>query len=167
MAVPRDPGNGAMDVDIDIQIASNEAGIPREAEIRSWLEDVIGRSGDSGRTAVSVRVVDEPEGRDLNRRFRRQDKATNVLSFPADQEMIPDGMARQLGDIVICGPVVMQEAMEQGKELHSHWAHMVVHGALHLLGYDHESSEDAAVMESLEKEILATRGIGDPYAVTY
>ena len=114
-----------------------------------------------GEGEVCVRVVDETESRTLNRRYRGKDKPTNVLSFPADIEL-PEG--RVWGDIVICAPVVAAEAEAQGKALEAHFAHMVVHGVLHLLGYDHESGADAETMESLETEILGRFGIGDPYA---
>ena len=112
---------------------------------------------------ITVRLVDEEEGRALNRKFRQQDKATNVLSFPAESDTLPAEIARPLGDIVICGPLVEREAAEQGKAATSHWNHLLVHGALHLLGFDHETEDEAAIMESLEIEILARRGIADPY----
>ena len=104
----------------------------------------------------------------MNNQYRRQDKATNVLSFPAvgmGQSNLPAELSQSLGDIVICGPVVEREAAEQNKDIASHWAHLLVHGALHLLGYDHETDADADVMEKLETRILAARGIDDPYTV--
>jgi probable rRNA maturation factor len=153
---------------IDIQMASTVDSVPDEKAIQAWLDDVIGSAGDGTSREISVRIVDEEEGRALNNQYRQQDKATNVLSFPAvgaDEVGLPPELSQALGDIVICGPVVEREAVEQNKEIASHWAHLLVHGALHLLGYDHETDEEADVMEQLETRILATRGIADPYAV--
>ena len=155
-------------VAIDIQMASTVDSVPDEKAIQAWLDDVIGSAGDGTSREISVRIVDEEEGRALNNQYRQQDKATNVLSFPAvgaDEVGLPPELSQALGDIVICGPVVEREAVEQNKEIASHWAHLLVHGALHLLGYDHETDEEADVMEKLETRILATRGIADPYAV--
>jgi probable rRNA maturation factor len=110
---------------------------------------------------VTVRVVGRTESNRLNLGFRGRDKPTNVLSFPASPaEQMVDGA---LGDVVICAPVVAQEAREQDKALSAHWAHMVVHGTLHLLGYDHERTRAARIMESLEVEILQGLGFHDPY----
>lgn len=154
---------------VDIQIASNVASVPSELEIHSWLSQTVSTvcKEEAVEFEIAVRVVDEPEGRDLNRQFRDQDKATNVLSFPLvdDPSMRnPDADARALGDIVICGPLVEREATEQNKDPASHWGHLLVHGALHLLGYDHETEAEAEQMESLERELLAARGIDDPYS---
>ena len=102
--------------------------------------------------------------RALNRDYREQDKTTNVLSFPAGEIAgLPDDAPRALGDIVICAAVISDEAAEQGKELSAHWAHMLVHGTLHLLGYDHETDAEAAAMEGLETRILCQHGCPDPY----
>lgn len=153
---------------IDIQMASTVDSVPDEKAIQAWLDDVVGSAGDGTSREISVRIVDEEEGRALNNQYRQQDKATNVLSFPAvgaDEVGLPPELSQALGDIVICGPVVEREAVEQNKEIASHWAHLLVHGALHLLGYDHETDEEADVMEKLETRILGTRGIADPYAV--
>jgi probable rRNA maturation factor len=153
---------------IDIQMASTVDSVPDENAIQAWLDDVVSSAGDGTRREISVRIVDEEEARALNNQYRQQDKATNVLSFPAvgaDEVGLPPELSQALGDIVICGPVVEREAVEQNKEIASHWAHLLVHGALHLLGYDHETDEEADVMEKLETRILATRGIADPYAV--
>jgi probable rRNA maturation factor len=157
-------------VTVDVQIASSVESIPDEKLIHSWIEEAISSSGSAGESSreISVRVVDEKEGRTLNNQFRQQDKATNVLSFPAvgaGESGLPPELSQSLGDIVICGPVVEREAAEQGKEVASHWAHLLVHGTLHLLGYDHEADADANLMEKLETKILATRGIADPYMV--
>ena len=108
-------------------------------------------------------MVDAAESRDLNRRFRGKDKATNVLSFPF--EAPPGITSRHLGDVVICAPVVKREAMKQRKRASDHWAHLVVHGILHLCGFDHHSEQDAEEMEALEKRILQHMGIADPYDV--
>ena len=156
-------------VAIDIQVASSVDSVPDEKAIQCWLEDVINNvGGNSGSIReISVRIVDEEEGHALNKQYRAQDKATNVLSFPAvgpSESELPAELSHSLGDIVICGPVVEREAAEQNKEIGSHWAHLLVHGGLHLLGYDHETDNDAAEMEELETRILAARGIDDPYA---
>lgn len=157
-------------VEVDIQIASSVDSVPDETSIQAWLEDAVTNAGNENRSSreISVRVVDEEEGRALNNQYRQQDKATNVLSFPVaavGESGLPPELSQVLGDIVICGPVVEREAAEQNKEVASHWAHLLVHGTLHLLGYDHETDDDAAVMEKLETRILAARGIDDPYGV--
>lgn len=122
------------------------------------LEEV----GDEGEPPdLCIRVVDGEESRDLNARYRGYDKPTNVLSFPADVAL-PGG--KLLGDIVICAPVVGAEAAEQGKAPEDHFAHMVVHGVLHLSGYDHEQAGEAELMEAIERKILGRVGIADPYA---
>lgn len=154
-------------VSVDIQIASKVTSIPGQQEIQSWIEDAVKVAGDVRSCEVSVRIVDQDEGRALNNKFRDADKATNVLSFPAAGEAVdslPQDIPRVLGDIVICGPLVESEAAAQDKECTDHWAHLLVHGTLHLLGYDHEADEDANVMEAMETEILGRRGVGDPYA---
>jgi probable rRNA maturation factor len=111
---------------------------------------------------LSIRIVGAREGRALNRQYRDKDYATNVLSFPAE---LPRGVASPLlGDMVICAPVVAREAREQGKSARDHYAHLTVHGVLHLLGFDHQNERDATRMETLETRILATLGIADPYA---
>jgi probable rRNA maturation factor len=110
--------------------------------------------------------VDEAEGRALNKQYRNKDSATNVLSFPlADAELakLPAEVPLALGDIVICGPVVAREASEQGKDSADHWAHMLVHGALHLFGYDHQTDEQAQEMAAYEARILAVGGVENPY----
>ena len=154
-------------ISVDVQVASEVESAPGDDEIQSWVTSVVDRFPDAAVTEVSVRIVDEGESRELNERFRGKDGATNVLSFPADNvdsPELPVGVPRSLGDIVICGPVVEREAGEQQKTAADHWAHMLVHGTLHLLGYDHEVSEEAEAMESMERQILAARGVADPYA---
>jgi probable rRNA maturation factor len=155
-------------VQIDVQVAADVPNVPAEPDIQSWLEQVIARVAPDTKRSVemSVRIVDETEARALNYQFRHQDSATNVLSFPlsdASLSDLPDDFPLTLGDIVICGPVVAREASEQGKNSSDHWAHMLVHGALHLFGYDHQTHEQAAEMETLETSILANGGVENPY----
>lgn len=143
--------------DILIQRRVDPAGIPAAASLREWANRSLGRiAGD-----VTIRIVDEAESHELNQRYRGKDKSTNVLSFPYDGDMLDVPV---LGDIVICAPVVQREAREQGKDARAHWAHMVVHGCLHLLGYDHVQESEAEVMEAKERRILAELGFPDPYA---
>jgi probable rRNA maturation factor len=154
-------------VSIDIQVASVVGGVPDETEMQSWVRDVIRELDVAGECEISIRIVDEDEGRKLNKQFRDIDGATNVLSFPAGDEAIgslPQGVPVSLGDIVICGPIVEREAAEQHKEVCAHWAHLLVHGTLHLLGFDHEVDTEAEEMEAIEIRILAQRGVEDPYA---
>jgi probable rRNA maturation factor len=147
-----------MNLCLDIQVAST-ATIPPEAELEHWVQAAL--EGRRASAEVSLRIVDEPEIAALNRDYRGRDYATNVLSFPAD--LPPELELDHLGDIVICAPVVIREAREQDKAPHAHWAHMLVHGTLHLLGYDHIDEAEAGAMEALETAILATLGFGDPY----
>lgn len=147
-------------LELDLQRAS-EAAAPSEADFRQWCTLALrARQADS---ELTIRLVDEAEGRALNHTYRHKDYATNVLSFPAD---IPEGLLDipLLGDLVICIPVVEREAQEQGKELVAHWAHLVIHGCLHLLGYDHLDDAEAEEMEDLERQLLAELGYPDPYA---
>ena len=150
-------------IDIDVQHAGGEVPLPAERLLRSWLRSVADRHPEIGPAEICLRVVGEDEGRQLNETYRGRDRATNVLSFAAGSDTQPPDGPRFLGDVVICGPVVAREAAAQDKPLDEHWAHLLVHGTLHLLGYDHESDADAAVMERLETEILGQHGIADPY----
>jgi len=152
---------------VEVQIVSRSA-LPAGADLARWAQSVLdwaptpdGKPAGDGE--ICVRVVDEKESRTLNLRYRNKDRSTNVLSFPADLDL-PEG--RVWGDIVVCAPVVAAEAAEQGKTPDAHFAHMIVHGVLHLLGYDHQSGADADTMESLEREILGRFGIGDPYLIS-
>lgn len=149
-----------MNLLIDIQrVSDREDEAPADSLLASWIRAALeGRCSD---VELSVRLVDEDEGRTLNRQYRGKDRATNVLSFSADDmgELKP----RPLGDLVICVPLVAREATEQGKSPDAHWAHLCVHGALHLLGYDHMAAAEAREMEGLEVEILARLGYQDPY----
>ncbi|MHB9799167.1 rRNA maturation RNase YbeY [Pseudomonas sp. MT3] len=148
-------------LELDLQVASDAPGLPSEAAFRRWCELALRqRQNDS---ELTIRLVDEGEGRELNRTWRHKNYATNVLSFPAD---VPDELLDipLLGDLVICAPVVTREAAEQGKSAEAHWAHLVIHGCLHLLGYDHIDDAEAEEMEGLERELLAELGHPDPYA---
>ena len=149
---------------VDVQVASEAGGIPASESIRDWVEDAVHAAGRERDVEVSVRIVDEQEMRTLNRDYRDQDRPTNVLAFTAgDARFALPGEKKLLGDVVVCAGVVAREADEQGKLLEHHWAHMLVHGTLHLFGYDHVSEEQARVMETLERRILGSRGITDPY----
>ena len=150
---------------VDVQVACDDPDIPESAEITRWVTAAVAAAGSNDAAVeVSVRIVDRGESQALNATFRQQDKPTNVLSFPADTRGTPDGEPRLLGDVVVSAPVVGAEAREQGKPAASHWAHMLVHGTLHLLGFDHEQQSEARRMEALEVRILAAQGIADPYA---
>ena len=151
---------------IEIQLAADEADEPPEpGQLRRWAEAALAALGRTD-VALTVRVVGEEEGRVLNRDYRGRDHPTNVLSFAFD-ETPPEARAElgatYLGDLAVCAPVVAREAREQGKPAAAHWAHMVVHGVLHLLGHDHHEPAAAAAMESRERSILATLGYADPY----
>lgn len=156
-------------LNVDVQNVSSVAQVPGNELISDWIREVlsVARCGDGSAVEMAVRIVDEDESRALNKRFRHVDKPTNVLAFPAhDMELAAlrdDTDACALGDLVICGPVVLREAAEQAKDPRSHWLHLLLHGTLHLLGYDHENAQEAAEMEALEARILGLRGIEDPY----
>lgn len=145
---------------LDLQLAcESEQGLPAEADFRRWLEAVLPQF--QPESEVTIRVVDEAESHELNHTYRGKDKPTNVLSFPFEA---PPGVELPLlGDLIICRQVVEQEAQEQEKALEAHWAHMVIHGSLHLLGYDHIEDDEAEEMESLETEIMLALGYPDPY----
>ena len=144
---------------IEVQRATTSTAIPGDEQFRQWVEAAL--SGIREETVLAIRIVDSEEGQQINRQYRDKDYATNVLSFPAD---LPTGIAdSQLGDLLICAPVVASESKEQGKKEIDHWAHLTVHGVLHLLGYDHENIADAGVMEALEIQILGSLGIPNPY----
>jgi len=147
------------DTRIDVQYAINADGIPAPDVVRHWVDSAL--HGRRPAAELAVRIVDEAEITALNRQYRGKDGATNVLSFP--YEDMPGVVTEQLGDIVICAPVVTVEAVTQGKSLQAHWAHMVIHGVLHLLGYDHHRDAEAQAMEALETSLLASLGFPDPY----
>ncbi|WP_255988518.1 rRNA maturation RNase YbeY [Chitinolyticbacter albus] len=143
------------------QIASTAAILPGRAELKAWAEAALQPGVKTAE--ITVRFVDAEEGQQLNRDYRGKDYATNVLTFTFDEDMpdIPD--LPLLGDLVLCAPVVEREAAEQGKSLLAHYCHMVVHGVLHLQGYDHLEDAEAEEMEALETQIVTTLGYDDPY----
>lgn len=135
--------------------------LPSEAQFLSWVSAALSVQDQYDEPELTIRLVDNVEGQQLNAEYRGKDYPTNVLSFPF--EAPPEVPIPLLGDLVICSSVVFQEAEEQSKQAQAHWAHMVVHGCLHLLGYDHIKDEDADVMENLERQVLASLGFPDPY----
>lgn len=148
-----------MNLSLDLQIATDSPHLPTLNDIERWVSLAIGQNTEN--TDVCIRIVDELESTELNFNYRAKKSPTNVLSFPAD---IPDYIdVPMLGDLVICAPVVEREAIEQGKPSQSHWAHMTIHGTLHLLGYDHMSDSEATIMENLEIELLDKLNIPNPY----
>ena len=147
------------DTQIDVQYAVSADGIPGAESIQQWVEQAL--PADNAAAELTVRIVDEAEITALNRQYRGKDGPTNVLSFP--HEEIPGIAANLLGDVVICAPVVATESVAQDKPLEAHWAHMVIHGVLHLLGYDHHKEGEASRMESTETELLADLGYANPY----
>lgn len=149
-------------IELDLQSACSAPDLPEEDSFRRWaglaLQSKPGHE-------LTIRLVDEAESQSLNRQYRGKDAPTNVLSFPAD--LPPELNIPLLGDLVICAQVVAREALEQDKPLEAHWAHMVIHGCLHLLGYDHSEDSEAEQMEALERQLLAQLGIADPYAADF
>jgi len=148
-----------MSIQVDVQFAAQAAHFPTRHKLEGWVKAAL--AGRREKADLTVRIVDAAEGAELNQRWRHKPGPTNVLSFPANgvEEIAPE----LLGDIVICAPVVLREAEEQGKDTEAHWAHLVVHGALHLLGFDHLKEPEARAMEQLETEILIRLGYSDPY----
>ena len=150
---------GPVQLDVSVSYGLPRAGLPAAVSFRRWA--AAAAQGRIKRADLAIRLVDAKEGRALNRHYRGKDYATNVLSFPVE---LPEGVTLPLlGDLVICAPVVAKEALEQGKPLAAHYAHLTVHGVLHLLGLDHEDDREAEAMEQLERDILATLGLPDPY----
>jgi probable rRNA maturation factor len=148
-------------LDVAVGYAAPREGVPASASFRRWIEAALKGAKRRKATEVSVRIVDTEEGQALNLQYRGRDYATNVLSFPVE---LPPGVDLPLiGDLVICAPVVAREAAEQGKKPADHWAHLTIHGTLHLLGYDHIDEAEAETMEGLETKVLAGLGIADPY----
>jgi probable rRNA maturation factor len=168
----------AASIDVAVQIATARTGLPHARSLAKWARSAYAAAGTDSRlpsAELTIRIVGTAESRKLNRDWRGNDKPTNVLSFAgldavASQRRISGPTAHSLepaasvlGDLAICAPVVAREARQQGKRPTAHWAHMVVHGVLHLLGYDHENARDAQEMEGLEARILAQFGYADPY----
>ncbi|MGA9340864.1 MAG: rRNA maturation RNase YbeY [Rhodanobacteraceae bacterium] len=137
-------------------------GLPAAASFRRWVDAALLASSHKGKAELGIRLVAGAEGRALNKRYRGQNRATNVMSFPAE---LPRGIdVPLLGDLVLCVTVVAREARARCKPLNDHYAHLTIHGVLHLLGHRHDDDRQARRMESLETRILADLGIGDPYA---
>ncbi len=156
---------GPVRLDVSVGYAVPRAGLPAAVSFRRWVAAAL--RGRILEADLAIRIVDSKEGRALNRHYRGKDYATNVLSFPAEMAegvKLPKGVKMPLlGDLVLCAPVVAREAREQKKSLASHYAHLTVHGTLHLLGWNHEDEREAEAMEQLEREILSGMGIADPY----
>ncbi|MCY4427824.1 MAG: rRNA maturation RNase YbeY [Halieaceae bacterium] len=151
-----------MKLQVEIQVACGEP-VPEETDIRQWIAAALDKTTPGRRAAeVVVRLVGEPEMLRLNRRYRGRNSATNVLAFPWDPPS--EAKSALLGDIVICAGVVAGEAAQQGKALAAHWCHLLVHGCLHLLGYEHGKASAARAMESMEREILGSLGFPCPYS---
>jgi len=153
-----------MNLQLDLQVAV-ESAVPSEQQFNKWVEAAL--QGSREQAELTIRIVDGEEMTALNRDYRHKDKVTNVLSFPFE---VPEGIEdpeteNLLGDIVICAEVVEQEASAQAKATEAHWAHMVTHGTLHLLGHDHIEAAEADEMEALEAQILGAQGYANPYAV--
>ena len=156
---------GPVRLDVAVGYGVPRTGVPAAVSFRRWVAAAL--DGRIREADLAIRIVGSKEGRALNHHYRGKDYATNVLSFPAEIAegvKMPKGVKMPLlGDLVICAPVVAREAKEQKKPLAAHYAHLTVHGALHLLGWDHEDEREAEAMEQLEREILAELGIADPY----
>lgn len=152
---------------LEIQFASDVVELPSDDLLVSWVALA---TGDKKRSDVLIRIVDEDESAELNQSYRQKAGPTNVLSFTFE---VPEGLPEEaaenafLGDLVICAPVVLNEAIEQTKPIFDHWAHMVIHGCLHLQGYDHIEPDQARVMERLETDLLARINIPNPYDISY
>ena len=149
---------------VEVQFACAADAVPEAPDIQRWVDAALEEVADDGEPPdLCIRVVDEEESRELNSRFRGVDKPTNVLSFPAQIDVPGENI---LGDVVICAPIVCAEAAVQGKSVSDHYAHMIVHGVLHLAGYDHEGQQEAEQMEALEIRILERVGVIDPYTIS-
>jgi probable rRNA maturation factor len=147
---------------VTVQNASRSGGVPQRKDLERWARHALAAGA---RGELTVRIVGESESAELNSRYRGKRGATNVLSFEAVPPPGATGELLPLGDVVICAEVVEREAREQGKALAAHWAHMIVHGVLHLQGYDHETVRDAGIMEAREQALLADLGFTDPYSI--
>lgn len=146
-------------VKVEVQYAVTDSNIPTEQDFQNWASVIEAKYNEC--EDVAIRIVDENEITNLNNEYRKKAQATNVLAFPAE---IPEGTGLPfIGDIVICAPIVAKQAAEQGKSLLSHWAHLTLHGILHLQGYDHIDSADAQIMEQLEVQLMQKLGFPNPY----
>ena len=154
-----------MSAEVEVQFTLEDDKLPPPSAFRIWANAAL--ADYEGDAQIAVRITDEAESRQLNSEYRGRDKPTNVLSFPFEHpEGVPlDQIGNYLGDLVICAPVVEREAAEQHKTPAAHWAHMVVHGVLHLRGFDHEEEAEAQRMEDKEREVLDGLGFSDPYAM--
>jgi probable rRNA maturation factor len=151
---------GPIQCDVGVSYGLSRKGLPAPASFKRWAEAAC--HGRIKRADIAIRIVDEKEARALNKHYRGKDYATNVLSFPAE---LPEGVTLPLlGDLVICAPVVANEARLQNKSMSAHFAHLTVHGVLHLLGLNHEDDREADAMEAIERGILADLGFADPYS---
>jgi probable rRNA maturation factor len=148
---------------IDLQIASEHPRCPSPSQLKLWVESALQKASKYDELELTIRIVDEKESQSLNKQYRGKDMPTNVLSFPFEAPAQIE--LNLLGDLVICAPTVSKEAHEQTKPEISHWAHMVVHGTLHLQGYDHIEDDEAEAMEALEIKILTTLGFPNPYLI--
>lgn len=148
-------------MNMDIQNVSSFTSLPAKESIIEWAQRALDQKHHNAE--ITLRIVDMEEGIQLNQEWRKKDKATNVLSFPVGEKI--EQAPNLLGDIVICAPIVEQEAKEQGKNNEAHWAHLIIHGMLHLQGYDHETDDEAGIMESREIQILKNLGYENPYTV--
>lgn len=148
-------------IDLVVQNESTFHDIPNEENLKKWVTTVLDEEHMDAE--LCIRIVDEEESAELNNYYRKKNRPTNILSFP--NETLPGVKSHYLGDLVICAPLVSSEANEQSKLLADHWAHLVIHGILHLLGYDHEDELDAEVMEGIEIKILKQLGIKNPYII--
>ncbi len=153
---------------LDLQTATQQADCPSQAVFTTWAQLALQQTEPSLGAEVTLRLVDEAESQALNATYRGKNKPTNILSFPCDApiDFAAEGELTLLGDLIICAPLVVAEAQAQNKPALHHWAHLVIHGMLHLQGYDHETPEQASCMETLEIQLLSQLGIPDPYTAT-
>jgi len=152
-----------MNTEIEIQFAIDSAPLPTQEQVQAWVDAALAQY--TQHFSMCIRIVDSDESQALNSEYRGKDKPTNVLSFPFEMPECVEVETEILGDLVVCAPVVSQEAIEQNKALLDHWAHMIIHGTLHLLGFDHIKDSEAEEMEQLERDILAKLQISDPYFI--
>ncbi|MBM4208575.1 MAG: rRNA maturation RNase YbeY [Gammaproteobacteria bacterium] len=144
---------------VEVQTVAKAVNLPTQSQIEQWINTALQNYPED--SEIVVRIVDETESAELNKQYRNKAGATNILSFPAD---LPDELGiNLLGDLVVCAPVLAKEALEQQKNLEDHWAHILIHGVLHLLGYDHLNDNDASIMENKEIELLQQLQISNPY----